>query len=178
MSRYPPSVFFVYLKTDENSEEFTHVRNVLNTSGSTSPLSTSQIKDALVRHDNDVERVIDELLPLETSEESNERAITIPISAEDDIIEAAKIASFIEASVALIDSQQWVEAVVSNSDCLRLDIPDEEKAASLCRRAFANYQLRYFKESLQDYESAISIGLAEEKVQLQVSIIDISIVCL
>ena len=73
------SLFFILClpKTEENSEEFTHVRNVLNTSGSTSPLSTSQIKDALVRHNNDVERVIDELLPLETNEEVTERALYI-----------------------------------------------------------------------------------------------------
>lgn len=109
---------------------------------------------------------------------SSLEVITNPISAEDDIIKAAEHASLIEVCVAHIDSQEWVEAVVRNSECLQLDISEEEKVASLCRRAFANYQLRYFKESLQDYESAISIGLAEEKVQLQVSIIDISIVCL
>ena len=145
----------------------------MNTSGSTSPLSTNQIKDALVRHDNDVERVIDELLPLETSEESNERAITIPISAEDDIIEAAKIASLFEPSVAHIESQQWGDAVASNSAYLSLDnISDKERADSFCRRALANYELGNFKEALQDYESAISTGqLPEWVVLFQVSIV-------
>lgn len=126
-----------------------------------------------MRHDNDVERVIDELLPLETSEESNERAITIPISAEDDIIEAAKIASLFEPSVAHIESQQWGDAVASNSAYLSLDnISDKERADSFCRRALANYELGNFKEALQDYESAISTGqLPEWVVLFQVSIV-------
>ena len=145
----------------------------MNTSGSTSPLSTSQIKDALVRYDNDVERVIDELLPLETNEEVTERAVTSPNSAEDDLIKAAELASLFEPSVAYIESQQWGDAVASNSAYLSLDnISDKERADSFCRRALANYELGNFKEALQDYESAISTGqLPEWVVLFQVSIV-------